>query len=199
MESTKPRALFVGFESDQFNALVLQAAQTNFDVTALQGDAPFETFPDSKWDAVVIAFSPEHVQSNTVRSIVASWPDSVFYFVYPKGAQDSDLTRFLHGFLNGVTDRKKLGTIEYFIVESSQHALVAGNMGIPSSEAVVDDRSIEMAVPDEFTITFDPSLSAEQIEATLTALADFYRVCGGVGLAAHFEPQEAPVLVDSHA
>jgi hypothetical protein len=42
-------------------------------------------------------------------------------------------------------------------------------------------------VPDEFTITFAPELSAEQIKGTLEALADFYRACGGVGLEIDFE------------
>jgi hypothetical protein len=40
-------------------------------------------------------------------------------------------------------------------------------------------------------VTFDPSLSGEQVEATLTALANYFRRCGGVGLTAEFEPQEA--------
>jgi len=34
---------------------------------------------------------------------------------------------------------------------------------------------------DGFTITFDPSLTPEQVKGVLTALADYYRACGGVG------------------
>lgn len=47
-------------------------------------------------------------------------------------------------------------------------------------------------------VTFDPSLSSDQVEATLTALANYYRQCGGVGLPAEFEPQEA-VTEEVHA
>jgi hypothetical protein len=47
----------------------------------------------------------------------------------------------------------------------------------------------------DFTVTFDPELSEEQIKATLTALADFYRVCGGVGLEVRPETEEVSVQV----
>ena len=42
----------------------------------------------------------------------------------------------------------------------------------------------------DFTITFDPSLSAKQIRTSLAALADYYRACGGVGLRIDFELEE---------
>jgi DNA-binding NtrC family response regulator len=41
--------------------------------------------------------------------------------------------------------------------------------------------------PENFTVAFDPLLSAEQITAALTALADYYRACGGVGFRVEFE------------
>jgi hypothetical protein len=47
-------------------------------------------------------------------------------------------------------------------------------------------------------VTFDPNVSGEQVEATLTALANYFRQCGGIGLPAEFEPQEA-VTEDVHA
>jgi hypothetical protein len=34
-----------------------------------------------------------------------------------------------------------------------------------------------------FTIAFDPSLTPEQVKGVLTALADYYRACGGAGFA----------------
>jgi hypothetical protein len=40
---------------------------------------------------------------------------------------------------------------------------------------------------DDFTITFGPELTPQQITATLAALADYYRSCGGVGLQIDFE------------
>jgi hypothetical protein len=39
----------------------------------------------------------------------------------------------------------------------------------------------------DFEIRFDPSLSKEQITATLNALADYFRACGGIGLNSDFE------------
>lgn len=32
-------------------------------------------------------------------------------------------------------------------------------------------------------VQFDPQLTAEQVEKTLTALADYFRACGGIGFA----------------
>jgi hypothetical protein len=51
---------------------------------------------------------------------------------------------------------------------------------------------------DDLTVTFDPQLTPEQIVATLTALADYYRACGGIGLPADFKSQEAVVPEDIH-
>lgn len=207
-EFVKPSALFVGFESDEFNALVLEAARTHFDVVPMQGSVALEILRDRKWDAVVIAFSPEHVQSNTLQSIVASWPDSFYYFVYPKGVQQEDLATFIHGFLNHVTRRRKIGTIEYFIAESSEHAATAIAEASAPTIVMKDKDTLSpkefgkgrptLAIPDELSITFDPSLSAEQIEIALTALADYYRACGGAGLPAEFESEEAFVLEDAN-
>ena len=42
----------------------------------------------------------------------------------------------------------------------------------------------------DFIISFVPELSAAQIKATLQALADYYRACGGVGLKVDFELEE---------
>ncbi len=52
---------------------------------------------------------------------------------------------------------------------------------------------------DEFLITFDPSLSGEQIREALSALADYYRVCGGVGLQVEFETEIVRVAGPVHA
>jgi hypothetical protein len=41
-----------------------------------------------------------------------------------------------------------------------------------------------------FTITFDSTLSPEQIKGALHALADYYRACGGVGFEIEFELED---------
>jgi Domain of unknown function (DUF4062) len=48
--------------------------------------------------------------------------------------------------------------------------------------------------PEMFNMVFAPELSADQVKATLAALADYYRACGGVGLQMDFEI--ADVLVE---
>jgi len=51
----------------------------------------------------------------------------------------------------------------------------------------------------EFRIVFDPGMTIEQITGTLTALANYFRECGGVGLPADLEMERAEVLEDVHA
>jgi hypothetical protein len=79
--------------------------------------------------------------------------------------------------------------LEHRSVEASARASGAG-----SAHAFVQGGKV---VNEELLVTFDSSLSAEQIRATLTALAVYYRACGGVGLPAEFEGQEASVLEDA--
>jgi hypothetical protein len=45
----------------------------------------------------------------------------------------------------------------------------------------------------DFTVTFAPELSPEQIKATLEALADYYRACGGIGFKSDFELEDFPM------
>ena len=47
-------------------------------------------------------------------------------------------------------------------------------------------------------IVIDPDLSPEQIIGTLSALANYYRVCGGVGLSVDFTGQEEVVEEPTH-
>ncbi len=53
------------------------------------------------------------------------------------------------------------------------------------------------ALSESFDITFAPNLSADQIQTTLAALADYFRACGGVGLQMDFDL--ADVLVEEPA
>jgi hypothetical protein len=48
------------------------------------------------------------------------------------------------------------------------------------------DRAAKSAAND-FSISFHPELSAQQVQIALQALADFYRSCGGVGFKIDFE------------
>ena len=50
----------------------------------------------------------------------------------------------------------------------------------------------------DFTITFAPELSPNQIKMSLEALAGYYRRCGGVGLQIDFEVEEVLQLEPVH-
>jgi transcriptional regulator with PAS, ATPase and Fis domain len=49
-------------------------------------------------------------------------------------------------------------------------------------------------IPSDFEIRFSPDFTAAEVKALLTALADYYRSCGGLGLAMTFETEQ--VVVD---
>jgi hypothetical protein len=58
--------------------------------------------------------------------------------------------------------------------------------------------ALHLEIPSEmFNMVFAPDLSAYQVKATLAALADYYRACGGIGLQMDFEV--ADVMVEEPA
>jgi phage terminase Nu1 subunit (DNA packaging protein) len=65
------------------------------------------------------------------------------------------------------------------------------------AEKFASDPSRLDIVPD-FSITFDETLSPDQAKTTLQALADYYRVCGGVGLEIDFEIEDVRVAEPEH-
>jgi hypothetical protein len=50
----------------------------------------------------------------------------------------------------------------------------------------------------DFNITFDPELTEQEVKTAFEALANYYRACGGVGLAVEFEHEEAEVREPIH-
>lgn len=50
----------------------------------------------------------------------------------------------------------------------------------------------------DFDIHFDPSFAPEEVKDLLTALADYYRACGGAGFELNLEAQEATVMEPVH-
>lgn len=51
----------------------------------------------------------------------------------------------------------------------------------------------------DFSIEFDSRFSPDEVKSLLTALADYYRACGGAGFELDFELQEASVREPIHA
>ena len=51
----------------------------------------------------------------------------------------------------------------------------------------------------DFAIEFDPSLSPSVIQSTLSALADYYRACGGVGFEIDFGVEQPSATEEVYA
>lgn len=49
------------------------------------------------------------------------------------------------------------------------------------------------SVSSNFELAFSPRLTEEQVKATLFAIADYFRACGGVGLQAEFDLEDIAV------
>jgi hypothetical protein len=75
--------------------------------------------------------------------------------------------------------RKQAGGSEpvagQFIFDFSERG--SGQLPTPKDNSVASD----------FSVTFDSELSQEQVKATLEALANYYRACGGIGFDIEFE------------
>jgi hypothetical protein len=93
---------------------------------------------------------------------------------------------------------------------STPHMIVRSGKGFESPTQLATDvattlrnwRAIQTQrrnAPEAFQIAFAPQLSEAQVAASLEALADYYRACGGVGLESDIELVdvlvEAPVDV----
>jgi len=200
----RQRTLFVGLSTQDFNAKVRDFIEPYFDVvdtvppTGTPGGHLLKGPGVIPHDAVIIAFSPvggsELPLAKTVADVVNAFPNSEYYFVFPDDQPQDPLEPFIDKVLDGrvpgravVSLRNFISALERRVVEISGHAT-----GVASAHAFAGE------LPnDELFITFDQSLSADQIKRTLTALAAYYRACGGVGLPAEFESQEAAVLEDA--
>lgn len=75
-----------------------------------------------------------------------------------------------------------LGSRAGSIIVRQEHAIPIESAEMP-----------EFNVDSDFNIKFAPECSAQQVQATLTALAEYYRACGGVGFQIDFEMEEVLV------
>jgi two-component system nitrogen regulation response regulator NtrX len=60
-------------------------------------------------------------------------------------------------------------------------------------------RVIRHDIPTDFEIRFSPEFSPDEVKGLLTALSEYYRACGGVGLAMTFEAEHVEVEEPTHA
>jgi hypothetical protein len=203
-----PRTLFVGLSTPEFNGQVQKIASLYFDIvdkvppTGSFGGLLLRGPGVIPHAVVIVAFSPKHGSelppAKTIDEVVTAFPESEYYFVFPDDQPQDPLEPFIDKVLNGRVPGRGVMTLRNFTsaLEVRYIELTARSPGIASGEAFGEGGEI---INDEIIVTFDPSLSAEQIEFALTALADYYRACGGVGLPADdFESEEAIVLEDAH-
>ena len=112
--------------------------------------------------------------------------------------EQSDQARFLAGL-----ERERL-LVRFNSIEelSSQIASVLTSLRAEFRDRPPEERdkalqqlvALHLQIPPEmFNMVFAPDLSAHQVKATLAALADYYRACGGVGLQMDFEVEDVMV------
>lgn len=67
-------------------------------------------------------------------------------------------------------------------------AVLTPDSDLPPRLSVEDvEANCDRAPQEDFSIWFAPELTSQQVTATLSALADYYRACGGVGFRIDFE------------
>jgi hypothetical protein len=200
----------VGLSTPEFNAKVRDLVEPYFNVvdsfppTGTPGGLPLRGPGVVPHDAVVVAFSAndgsqdrlEETINEEINAVVSAFPESEYYFVFPDDQPEEPLELFIEKLLNERAPSRSVVSLRnlVFSLEERLVQLSGRSPGIGSAQAFVE---IGRVVNEELFITFDPSLSAAQTKATLTALAEYYRACGGVGLPAEFESQEAFVLEDA--
>jgi transcriptional regulator with XRE-family HTH domain len=80
---------------------------------------------------------------------------------------------------------------------------LAGFFEVPPDELMLDTaRAVEPSSAgdpeSDFDIHFDPQFAPEEVKDILTALANYYRSCGGAGFELNLEPQETTVKEPAH-
>jgi len=201
-----PRTLFVGLSTPEFNAKVRASVEPYLNVvdslppTGVPGGPALRGPGVIPHDAIVVAFSPRHGSqyplAETINAVVNAFPESEYYFLFPDDEPQDPLEPFIDKVLSGRVPGRSVVSLRNFVsaLEERIVELSGRSSGVGSAEGFVKGGRL---VNEELFVAFDPSLSAGQIKATLTALAAYFRACGGVGLPAEFESQEASVLEDA--
>jgi hypothetical protein len=200
------RTLFVGLSTAEFNDKVREFSELYFNVvdmvppTGTPGGPLLSGAGVIPYDAVVVSFSPAHggqlPLAKTIVEVINAFPNSQYYFVFPDDQPEDPLEPFIDKVLDGRIRSRAVVSLRNFAAALEQN-IVELSGSTHGSASVYASLSLGAGGADELFVTFDQSLSAAQIKDTLTALAAYYRACGGVGLPAEFESQEAEVLEDA--
>jgi hypothetical protein len=202
----KPRAIFLSMADAIFSAEVRRALAERFEIEEVPS---FDALPKPlRAPILVLAYSPPREISPIPENLKESLRWIPSFLVHPEGVNLDSVP------IAALIQRDLLDTRNTFLATDLMGfrdlLRPIGGAGSEVSFPLADIFSAKNKdfrpvnsenspfLSSELSITFDPSLSPEQTKATLTALANYYRACGGVGLPAEFENQEA-VTEEVHA
>jgi len=191
-----PFVVFVGLADSQFNEKVRSAISRTHGVLDLsEADDRYRRVP--RIDAIVVPFAPSTFQESQFQALQSLPSERQKVPIYLVHLDDDRLTPWQ----DEIKKRQIISQRAYRIVQWSQflglfvRETAESPHGLDPSAIVSAAIAIAgvLLIPPlhEVSIAFDPAVTPEQIEATLTALANYYRACGGVGLSVEFENQEA--------
>jgi hypothetical protein len=69
---------------------------------------------------------------------------------------------------------------------------------LPKTPVTETSQETTAQITSDFEVYFAPNFSPDEVKDILTALADYYRKCGGAGFELDLEPQEATVKEPVH-
>lgn len=196
---TKPLALFVSLADHDFTKKVRDTLAEWCMIEDIPSLTDF--VEETAASFVVAAFSSPREISPLIGSLRRVVPGVPYFIVYPDDSPidlEPELSRISreliemrmsfktipYAALSSLLDRYVLGAASTLTVEVGDSHSLGDHVAV----AVSSDRP---PLSPDLQITFDEGLSTEQIKSTLTALAKYYRACGGVGLSVEFENQEA--------
>ena len=127
--------------------------------------------------AVLALVSSEYLKSSAVDEdldFAETMPEKKILPVSVDGTQIPERMRHLFNFMEGEFDVRRIAEILYEI------------------------RPQTWSTQDEPHVAFPPDITPDETTALLTALAKYWRNCGGIGLAVEFDMEEARVGVPAH-
>lgn len=127
--------------------------------------------------AVLVLVSSEYLKSSAVKedlAFVETMPEKKILPVSVDGTKIPERMRKQFNFMEGEFDVRRIAEILYGI------------------------RPQTWSTQDEPHVTFPSDIAPHETTALLTALAEYWRKCGGIGLAVEFDMEEAPVGVPAH-
>jgi hypothetical protein len=188
--------VFVGLGDPIFNERVRSAIASTHGILDLSDSDDFY-WRVARIDAVVVPFTPAALDESEFRALLSLPREQQQPPVYLVHLDDDRLPPWQ----NELKNRQLRGYCLYQIVQWSQflgwftretgenHQQL--NPAVIASTLTAVAGALLASPPQEVPIAFDPAVTPGQITATLTAIANYYRACGGVGLSVEFENQEA--------